>query len=159
VGAVAREDGTIVVRSIEGRGTAVTISVPDGSTIHVRTFRSPASDLLFAVDASWSISESSSGAALRFDPVDSLALRRGGPARYRTAVFARGHDAFELAVRSVPTLSVATRLFSPDPESATEVLLVGQAEAILLRLDRMMHSDTQTTMPPPLSLAPNVSPV
>lgn len=152
--ALTRDDATIRVRNIVRRGTAVTISVPDGSTVNVRTFRSPAADVLFAVDASWSVSETDQ-VAVPIHPIEALGLRaHGGPTRFRRVVFTRGHLSFEMTVRSMPALAVATRLFSPDTESSAEVVLVGEAEALFLRLDVLANSGSQTTVPPPMTLVP-----
>ncbi len=149
--AFAREEGSVRLDGVVGRGTIVTLSIPAVRTMNVRTFRSPSSNVLLAVDAAWSAEGARAGAASRLDLVGALGLRSGVvAATCRIVVFGRGKQSFEVQVRAAPTLNVATRLFPPDPESAAEVVLVGDTEAVLLRPDLLARVASQSTIPPPI---------
>lgn len=146
--AVKAGGGSIDVRSVAGRGTAMTVTLPGAATnVAVRTFRWPTGRLLLAVEASWSVG---TGSGVPLDPVAALGLK----ATVRpldTVVFRRERHAFEIPVQSTPVLGVAARVCPTSPDAPAEVVLVGATEAILLRLDVIAKRASQSTVPPPNS--------
>ncbi len=154
--AIAREGGSLQVRNTSGRGLALAVLMPDGMTANVRTFRCPTTNVLFAVDPGWAVSDRV-GLVDPLDVVGALGLpSRNEISASRSVVFGRGSSVFEVQVRAAPALHSARRLFSPDPESPTEVVLVGDAEAILLRLDLLAKRASQSTVPPP-TIRPDIT--
>lgn len=146
---LGRDGGSLVLRAVPGRGTAATITLVDSTlSVAVRTFRSSNDHLLLAVDTSWALLQEWHRAT-PLDPVAALGLRVPDEvATTHTAVFRRGDVTYELPVRSIPNLSAATRICPTAADALVEVVVIGEQEALLLRLDRLATPGAQSTVPP-----------
>lgn len=146
---VKRAGGTIEVRSVPSRGTSLTVTIPDATTnVEVRTFRSPSGHVLLAIEASWALANE--GPATPLDLMSALQLpQKGSVPRMQKAIFRRGKSAYEVPTRSTPILCVASRLSPTHATAPVEVILVGTAEGLLLRLDQIVDRMSQSTVPPP----------
>jgi two-component system, chemotaxis family, sensor kinase CheA len=155
--AVRRAGGAIEVRSVRGRGTAMTVTVPDTTTnVEVLTFRSPGGQLLLAVEGDWSVSDRDTGTSV--DPIRALGLPLKSSGRSLPVVFRRDGKSIEVQVRSMPVLCAASRTCPSDASALAEVIQVGPTEALLLRLDRIVDRVSQSTVPPPSDSLPDAPP-
>lgn len=157
-----RNGGSVHVRAVAGRGTSATITLVDSTlSVAVRTFRSSNDHLLLAVDTSWSMLQEWHRAT-PLDPVAALGLHLPDEAATtHTAVFRRGDVTYELPVRSTPMLTGATRICPTSPDALVEVVVIGEQEALLLRLDRLAAPGAQSTVPPnaiPIGLTSSAPP-
>lgn len=155
--AVRVMNGLVDVRSVRGRGTQLTVTIPDASpNVDVKTFRSPTGNVLLAVESSWLVASAGS-AATALDPLEVLGLKGRGKSVARTypVVFQRDKHSYEVQVPGAPVNAIATRLAPKDPTSPIEVVFIGGAEALLLRLDRIVERMSQSTVPPPGARAPD----
>lgn len=157
-----RTGGSLHVRAVAGRGTSATITLVDSTlSVAVRAFRSSVEHLLLAVDTSWALLQEWHRAT-PLDPIAALGLRlHEEGATTNTAVFKRGDMTYELPVRSTPMLTGATRVCPTAPDALVEVVVIGEQEALLLRLDRLAAPGAQSTVPPNASaigIAPSETP-
>ncbi len=138
--AVKAVNGAIHTKTASGRGMSVRVTIADADmTREVRTFRTQRSDVLFAVDASWSTKEDDAGAAIDMDPLDALGLLRGEwtMTGLRPLVFRRGTSAFRIQAHGRALPAVASRVAPVAHDAPIEIVRVGDTEAVLLRLDRL----------------------
>jgi signal transduction histidine kinase/CheY-like chemotaxis protein len=151
--AVRAANGSIQTRTFHGRGTSVRIVIPHvPQTTEVRTFRGANEELLFAVDTRWTIADvDASGRTLKtIDPRATLALPgERNDVQLRSMRFTRGDTSYVVEVRSAPQRTIVRRTCPTAPEIGAEVVRVGEAEAILVRLDVLARTKTALTAPPP----------
>jgi two-component system chemotaxis sensor kinase CheA len=139
-GALARVGGSVTLTSTRGQGTALTMRVPQVSrTMDAHLFRAARSGALFAAPATWTASVTASDGVAGVDPAEMLLLPvAAAPAPSRLLTLRRDRISLGLVVGSTPRTARVMRLCPTPDDETVEIVEAGNAEAVLLRPDRML---------------------
>ena len=136
--AVVRAGGRIAMTTSPGRGTRLSVVLPQPSgTMAVACFPARGADLVFAVGAGAGVRiEPSEGGMPALDPVEAFDMappfgaRSGEGVRFEVS---RGDTRYTLRAGGVPWLAVATRICPTAEDCPAEVVLVDGEEVLFVR--------------------------